>query len=106
MSIIRVRSAGNAKVCSIFPNSMDKRLIAEVRNMIWCRKKLSAFSNGAGAGPAKIRSFQSLKPASSALRKCSAKSFTLSSLRPFNVNKATRATGGYRNCSRNSTSCS
>ena len=34
MSMIRVRSAGNAKVCSIFPNSMDKRLIAEVRSMI------------------------------------------------------------------------
>ena len=38
--------------------------------------------------------------------KCSAENFTFSSLRPLSVSSATRLTGGYFNCSRNSISCS
>ena len=34
MSMMRVKSAGIAKACSIFPSSADNRLMEEVRSMI------------------------------------------------------------------------
>ena len=72
----------------------------------WTAYVVSAFNNGEGAGPATINPCQDSNSFSSSCFRCSAENLTLSSLRPLKVRSAARLTGGYFNCSRNSSSCS
>ncbi len=53
-----------------------------------------------------INSFNPPATFSTSVFRYSAENCTFSSFRPFNVNSATRLSGGYFNCVRNSISCS